>query len=222
MLISLDSLKLKFGESLMISAIMGRYFYYKKEEADCLKQVNIPFLRKYGYFSHGWNSGTIKWSRFGENTGSASIQSYISEEEQYLKFSYTQTDRYSGKKTDFDYKIPLITTPCYFGGKRYWFRCSWYVNGVYCGRRVGVLYLSDKYFACRYCNNLTYNSRNLSGIFKAAGQVISAPELDELKEKIKREYYAGKITKRYVRYLKKKRKFMIQVHVVSNGLGQGL
>ena len=48
----------------------------------------------------------------------------------------------------------LISTDCYFGGKSYWIKC-------HCGRRVGIIYRSDGYFACRYCHNLTYYSRNL-------------------------------------------------------------
>jgi hypothetical protein len=197
---------------------MGRYYGSGKEEADGLKKVDVAFLNKHGYFSNGWRSGNITWSRNGEKTGNISIQSSVGYDEQYIRFIYTQTDRSSGEKTDFDYKIPLTTTPCYFGGKRYWFTCPWYANHVYCGRRVGVLYLSGKYFACRHCNNLTYNSRNLSGFSKVAGKVISAPELDELRDQVKRKYYAGKITKRFMRYIKKERKFSFQLQTVVEGL----
>lgn len=198
---------------------MGRYYYSKKEEADGLHQVSVSFLNKYGYFSSFWKSGTITWSRNGEKTGSIGIQSAINENEQYIKFNYTQTDRFSDEKTDFDYKIPLTTSPCRLGGKRYWFICPWNTNGAYCGRRVGMLYLGDKYFACRHCNNLTYNSRNLSGFSKAAGQVISEPYLEELRQGIKREYYAGKMTRKYKRYLKKEEKSLRQLQIVARGLG---
>ncbi|MDP2638172.1 MAG: hypothetical protein Q8P26_03870 [Candidatus Levybacteria bacterium] len=197
---------------------MGRYYYSKKEEADCLKKVSVSFLKKHGYFNNGWKSGNISWSRNGEKTGNISIQTSIDEDEQYVRCIYTQTERSSGIKTDLDYKIPLTTTPCYFGGKRYWFMCPWYANKIYCGKRVGVLYLSNKYFACRHCNDLTYNSRNLSGIFKAAGQVISAPELDKLREQVKMESYAGKMTKRYKSYLKKERKALFQMQAVVMGM----
>lgn len=197
---------------------MGRYYWSKKEEADSLKQVSVVFLNKYGYFSSGWKSGTITWSRNREKTGNISIQSSIDVYEQYIRFIYTQTDNYSGEKTDLDYKIPLTTTPCYFGGKRYWFACPWYASGRYCGRRVGVLYLSGKCFACRHCNNLTYNSRNLSGFSKIAGQVISEPYLEELRQQIKRESYAGKMTRKFKRYLKKQRKAFFQLQTIVGGL----
>ncbi len=198
---------------------MGRYYWSKKEEADGLKQVSVSFLRKHGYFGNGWHSGTITWSRNGEKTGNISVQSFIGEYEQYVRFIYTQTNNNTGEKNDFDYKIPITTTPCYFGGKRYWFTCPWYANGIYCGKRVGVLYLSNKYFACRHCNDLTYNSRNLSGFSKTAGQTISFPELEKLESEVKRKYYAGKMTRRYKKYLKKQEKANWQLMIIANHFG---
>ena len=197
---------------------MGRYYWSKKDEADGLKQVNVSFLRKHGYFNPGWRSETITFSRNGEKMGNISIQSAINEKEQYIRFIYTQTDRDTGEKNDFDYQIPLTTTPCYFGGKRYWFTCPWYANGQYCGKRVGVLYKDGDYFACRHCYQLTYNSRNLSGISKVAGQIISAPELDKLKQEVRRTYYAGKMTRKYKSFQKKERKFFAQLAIITGNL----
>lgn len=54
-----------------------------------------------------------------------------------------------------DYPIQLQTTPCRYGGARYWFTCP----AVGCGRRVAILYLGDKYFACRHCYQLAYQSQ---------------------------------------------------------------
>lgn len=201
---------------------MGRWSYSSRQEADGLKQVNVSFLKKHGYFNRGWESGTLTWSWNGEQTGNISIQSSLDDHEQYVRFIYTRTDRHTEEKKDFDYKIPLTTTPCYFGGKRYWFVCPWYANGVYCGRRVGMLYLGGDYFACRHCYNLTYNSRNLSGFSKIAGQVISFPELEELEARVKCKYYAGKITRRYKRYLKKQRKALFQLQVIAGSFGGNL
>lgn len=197
---------------------MGRYYSSKKTEADSLKQVSVSFLKKHGYFNHSWHSGTITWSRQGEETGNISAQSLIAENEQYVRFIYTQTNRDTEEKEDLDYKIPLTTTPCHLGGKRYWFTCPWYANGVYCGRRVGVLYLGNKYLACRHCYNLTYNSRNLGGFFKMVGQTVSMPEIEKLESEVKRKYYAKKMTRKYQRYLKKERKALSQLQVASEML----
>lgn len=197
---------------------MGRYYSSKKTESDSLKKIQTWWLKKYGYFDGGYRSGGIKWTNnWSGKDSSVSFYISIQEAESYLQLTYTQTHD-DGSKEDFDYKIPLTTTPCYFGGKRYWFTCPWYVNGKYCGRRVGVLFLGGKHFACRHCHNLTYNSRNLSGFFKGAGQTISAPELDRLREEAKTEYYKGKMTRRYKRYLKKEEKFLFQLQIITKGL----
>ena len=49
----------------------------------------------------------------------------------------------------------LVTTPCRFGGSRWWFRCP---GG--CGRRVVMLHLPPRglRFACRQCLGLTYQA----------------------------------------------------------------
>ena len=56
--------------------------------------------------------------------------------------------------------IPITTTPCYYGGVRYWLRCPAVVDGVLCENRVGVLYLppAATVFGCRQCYDLTYES----------------------------------------------------------------
>ena len=134
-----------------------------KTEADDVKKIHTSFLNKHGYFN-GFRTGTITWTHgWSENKSSVSIQVFtFDEDNQYLNIQYTQTDNYSGEKKDFDYKIPLTTTPCRYGGKRYWFTCPWYKSGVYCGRRVGTLYKDGDYFACRHCYQLTYSSRKVN------------------------------------------------------------
>lgn len=63
-----------------------------------------------------------------------------------------------------DYKVPLETTRPRLGGLRWWFVCPLVVNGRTCGRRVGKLYLppGGRYFGCRHCYDLTYESAQTS------------------------------------------------------------
>lgn len=131
----------------MISVITGKYmanYYWRhKTEADGLKKLEIWTLRKYGYLENNtyYKGGTLTWSNNqGEETGSISISSRITDEGQYIQLNYVTTDNYTGENTDYKYKIPLIETRCNFDGYRYWFKCPLYKSGVYCGRRVGVLY----------------------------------------------------------------------------------
>jgi hypothetical protein len=76
----------------------------------------------------------------------------------YLEMAYSITDRQTKESENFDYRIDLTTTPCHFGGKRYWLICPLVKNNRPCLRRVGKLYLppNGKYFGCRHCYNLTY------------------------------------------------------------------
>jgi hypothetical protein len=51
--------------------------------------------------------------------------------------------------------VPLEWTPCNFGGERPWFICS----GLRSGSRVAILYGPAKYFLCRHCYDLRYESQ---------------------------------------------------------------
>lgn len=172
-----------------------------KSVADNVKKISVSFLKKHEYFKYGWRSGTITWTRsgiWGENKSSVGIQTYLGEEN-YLRIHYTQTDCDTEEKKDFDYKIPLTSTPCRYGGKRYWFTCPWYKNGKYCGRRVGTLYKNGDYFACRHCYDLTYESRNQSGVYRG---FVSIPDVEDAEKEVKRMYYRDKPTRKYRRYMR--------------------
>lgn len=193
-----------------------------KAEADYCKRIEIWWLFR-DMKGRSYKSADVSW---GENSshGAVTIQVSIWNDDKYVRLIYTQTNRDTGEKKDFDYKIPLVETPCHLGGKRYWFKCPLYTNGTYCGRRVGVLYKNGDYFACRHCYNLTYSSRKLSGIAKSFGKFASLPEIEKLMKAVKRTHYRGKPTKKYLRYLKKedqfKKGFMGMVGLFSQKFGR--
>ena len=70
-----------------------------------------------------------------------------------------------------------------------------------CGRRVGTLFLSSggKYFGCRHCYDLSYESRNECRLGRF-GQIVYALKADrqveELREKIKRWTWGGRPTRK--------------------------
>ncbi|PKK82036.1 MAG: hypothetical protein CVT49_15740 [candidate division Zixibacteria bacterium HGW-Zixibacteria-1] len=72
-----------------------------------------------------------------------------------IRLYYTSSKSSTGESTKQDYSIRYESTPCNYGGKRWWFFCP------ACGRRCRILYLpSDEiYFACRVCHNLSYESQ---------------------------------------------------------------
>jgi hypothetical protein len=59
--------------------------------------------------------------------------------------------------------VPLEWTPCNFGGERPWFVCP----GAGCGRRVAVLYGPGRYFLCRHCYGLSYQSQREDKMHRA-------------------------------------------------------
>jgi hypothetical protein len=182
---------------------MGRYYWSKKDTVEDSRSVSISFLKKHGYFSEPCSmSGTLSWKNcFGEETGSISVFVSTMYEDSYVRFYYTVTDRSTGEKTDYDYKVQLTTTPCNLGGVRYWFICPLAKNGIYCGRRVAKLYKAPgaNLFGCRHCYNLSYESRNEPNFARRGGIYYPLKldgQIEKLSNQIKRWTYKGRDTKK--------------------------
>ncbi|MES2224281.1 MAG: hypothetical protein V4469_05125 [Patescibacteria group bacterium] len=134
-----------------------------KTEADNLKKIEVWWLL-HNMKDRDHKSITISW---GENGNKGHIGCEVNlNEDANVRFHYSQTDTDSGEKKDFDYKVSLVKTPCYFGKYRFWFECPARCKGINCQRRVGVLYKDGDYFACRHCYNLTYSSKKISPRYK--------------------------------------------------------
>ena len=77
-----------------------------------------------------------------------------------------------------DYCVSLMTTRPYCGG-RWWFLCPLVRGGRQCRARIGRLYLPPgrRYFGCRRCYDLTYESCQESHQFDAlyAGLAADIP-----------------------------------------------
>lgn len=180
---------------------MGILYCDKKDTVEDCRSVSISFLKKHDYFC-GFRSGSIVWkNRYDEQTSSIGVSVYTLDEDKYIRFYYTITKRNTDEKIECDYKVQLTTTLCNYGGVRYWFICPLNKNGIYCGRRVGVLYQppGENYYGCRHCYNLSYDSRNEPHLARPGGigYPIKAERLyNELYEKIKRWTWRGKPTKK--------------------------
>jgi hypothetical protein len=174
---------------------MGRYYWDKKNTAEDCTCLNISKLKEFDLL-RGCCSSTLTWTRSlsGHKSSVGIVVDVLNEP--YIKLNYTITDR-DGNKTDYDYKVALATTQCNFSGKRYWFICPLSVIGVFCGRKVGRLYLSPggKYFGCRHCYNLSYESQNECrlGRFGQIGYFLKAErQMEELQGQIKRWTWRGR------------------------------
>ena len=183
---------------------MGRYSYSSRKTVSECKTIDVFWLNKHDYFS-GYKSGGIEWKRGGKVTSSIGIEVNVLSagdrrfrstadnpavsnfpDNSYMRLYYTQTNRFTGEKTELDYKVKLVTTPCNLGGVRYWFICSLVVDGKSCLRRVGKLYLppGGKYFGCRHCYDLTYESCKKSGSFHYENAEKHAKRMRKIREQL--------------------------------------
>lgn len=117
---------------------------------DDYRQIDIRRWQRDGLLFPGSHINW-QWLRNGEKI--ASIVAKV--EAGYLRLIYNYRAPGSEDWGPLDYPVRLQTTPCHYGGVRYWFTCP----AVGCGRRVAILYLGGKYFACRDCYQLAYQSQ---------------------------------------------------------------
>lgn len=111
------------------------------------KEAVLPSVHRFGVWA--WYRGDKQVSKIGYEVKTGETAGW-------LRLHYTFTER----KEDMDYHVILQTTPCHYGGCRWWFLCPLSKNGRSCLRRVAKLYLPPGgiYFGCRHCYELTYTS----------------------------------------------------------------
>ena len=114
------------------------------------RQIDIRRWQRDGLLFPG-NVINWQWSRNGEKI--ASIGAKV--ETGHLRLIYNYRANGSEMWESLDYPIRLQTTHCNYGSVRYWFTCP----AVGCGRRVAILYSGGKYYACRHCYQLAYQSQ---------------------------------------------------------------
>lgn len=133
----------------------GRWVYFsgKTRVEDCYKWriVGLKDCLTPGFW------GTTRWTIGEQESGSISFRVLGDEQPEALQLSYTIGAK-SMNPQGFNYRVDLTTTPLPWGGIRYWFVCP--LQGCY--RRVGCLYLppGEKYFGCRHCYELSYESQS--------------------------------------------------------------
>jgi len=141
----------------------GRGVWNRKTRVDEVRSIDILDLQRNGVFHKGSAlSWTSSWSRNGEVVASISYRIESGDNGPIgLRLMYTTTDNETDEKKDYSYLIPIVSTRCNYGGRRWWFICPLVVNGRACQRRCRIIYMppSAEYFGCRECYRLTYESR---------------------------------------------------------------
>ena len=181
----------------------GRGVWNRKTRVDEARSIDILDLQHKGVFDKGSGlNWTLSWIRNGATVGSISY--WLETDDRGptgLLFMYTTTNTETGEKKEYSYVIPVVSTRCNYGGERWWFLCPQVVDGCTCQRRCRIVYMSlgTKYFGCRECNRLTYESRQRHRekfyegfqkpyqVVEAAQQELAKARTWEKKEKIWRK-----------------------------------
>lgn len=134
----------------------GNYYRFgKKDTAEECRSLDVRRWQREGILEPGRVFGWA-WHRDGREISSIGVAVL----RDAVELSYSVESE--GRIEDVRYTVPFSWTACNFGGKRPWFVCPGVVNGRYCGRRVAKLYLKRRYFLCRHCHDLTYESRQIA------------------------------------------------------------
>ena len=136
---------------------MGRWPYSDRRTVECSKPLSISYLNQNNFLDGNIHKLTMKWRRAGKIVGRIGLKVSPIIGDPYVQLTYIYAN--DTIKQKLDYKVRLISTPCNFGGFRWWYCCPIIKNKSPCNRRIGVLYLANtSYFGCRHCHNLTYIS----------------------------------------------------------------
>jgi len=127
------------------------YRWSKKVTVEECLSLDVNRWYREGLLTPGLSFGRV-WRRDNEDEEEASIsvRTYLDA----VELSYTiWPGTEDAEKVR--YIVPITWTECNYGGRRPWFVCP----NTRCGRRVGKLYLGGKYFLCRHCYDLAYESQ---------------------------------------------------------------
>jgi hypothetical protein len=114
----------------------------------------------------------LRWSRAGRKSGSIRGVVDSSRPPESVTLLYRLRSGLGGEWEDVKETVPLTWTACNFGGERLWFICP----GAGCGRRVALLYGPGRYFLCRHCCDLSYESQRENEMNRALRKAQSIRE----------------------------------------------
>ena len=161
---------------------------------DEVLQISISKLKGWGYLDpEQIKSGTLNWSRNGNQTGSISIKVNTHSEQPYIELDYKYRDE--PRK----YKVGLVTIPANIGKG-----VIWYFVCPVTKKRCRKLYSIGGYFLHREAfNGCMYETQTQSKKYRQLDKTLGAyfNLYSELYKKNFKKTYAGKPTKRYLRIM---------------------
>ena len=114
--------------------------------AERSQRLDVRALAQRGLLGHGIHRWV--WSLAGQEIGSIVFHAHGDR----ITLDY-RVRTHGGEWEQMLYDVPIVRTPCHYGGSRPWFRCP------ACWRRVAVLYLPGRMAACRKCYRIGYQSQ---------------------------------------------------------------
>jgi hypothetical protein len=140
------------------------YRFDKKITTGECHSIDVRYLHREGLLKPGrWFS--LRWSRAERETGSigGSVEGHLRLRPERVILRYRCRSGQGSEWEDVWELVSLSWTACNFGGERPWFICP----GAGCSRRVAVLYGPGRYFLCRHCYDLVYESQRENEMYRA-------------------------------------------------------
>jgi hypothetical protein len=135
----------------------GQYYRYSsRDTTEASKRIDIRWLRKQGYLKPN-TSGKLTWDRGGEPSGWIRYSMFENRMELKYRIQFN-----GGDWQDVNETVYFDETVCNYGGTRKWLICP------HCGRRVALLYGTQRLFLCRKCSDLVYASQMESDLDRLA------------------------------------------------------
>ncbi len=160
-------------------------------------QISISKLKEWEYLNpEQIKSGTLTWSRNGNQTGSISIKVNTHSEQPYIELDYKYRDEPR------NYKVRLVSIPSNLGKGLIWYFLCPQTN-----KRCRKLYSIGGYFLHREAfNGCMYETQTQSKKYrqldKTLGAYFRTDDLySQLYQKHFKKTYAGKPTKKYLRIM---------------------
>ncbi len=126
----------------------------RKQKLGGVRALNIYKMKRLGCLAGG-SRGHWIWSQDDEEV--ARIGYHCDGTHLVLDYKVRQG---GGPWEEVTQSVPLERVDCNYGGHRVYARCPGILSGRHCKRRVGKLYAGGKYFLCRHCYDLAYNSQS--------------------------------------------------------------
>ena len=118
------------------------------------RSVDIRRFAREGMLNRPGRHG---WCWYNDDLGTvATIRLYVDNVARFIRFEYRET--IAGRSRDVRIAAWTETTPCNFGGVRWWFRCP------NCRRRCARLFIVNRGMGCLVCLRMAYASQREDSI----------------------------------------------------------